>query len=82
VLEKLPSCLETVPVQDRQAVLHHGELRRAIDEANKRLGPDGRLFVRPSGTEPVIRVLGEGEDEGLVRSTVQEIVHLIASELS
>jgi phosphoglucosamine mutase len=39
----------------------------------KRLGREGRLVVRPSGTEPVVRVMGEGEDRMLVESVVDEI---------
>jgi phosphoglucosamine mutase len=52
---------------DRPAV------KRAIAEGERRLGNAGRLVVRPSGTEPVIRVMAEGEDEDLVTAVVEEI---------
>ena len=42
-----------------------------------RLGNQGRLVIRPSGTEPVVRVMAEGEDAGLVRAVVADIVAAI-----
>ena len=39
--------------------------------------PAGRLLVRKSGTEPVIRIMGEGDNEKLVREVVREVVQLI-----
>jgi phosphoglucosamine mutase len=45
-------------------------VRQAIDEAIARLGESGRLVIRPSGTEPLIRVMAEGDDERLVNAVV------------
>jgi phosphoglucosamine mutase len=47
---------------------------RAIDAGKAKLGEGGRLVIRPSGTEPVIRVMAEGDDERLVSTVVSEIV--------
>jgi len=69
----LPQILENIryvdgqPLEDRR-VLH------AIEDAKARLGQQGRVVIRASGTEPVIRVMAEGDDEGLVTSVVGEIV--------
>jgi phosphoglucosamine mutase len=52
-------------------------VKNAIAEGEVRLGSMGRLVVRPSGTEPVIRVMAEGEDEELVASVVDEVCHVI-----
>jgi phosphoglucosamine mutase len=52
-------------------------VRRAIDSGNSKLGKSGRLVIRPSGTEPVIRVMGEGDDERLVNTVVSDIVHAL-----
>ncbi len=52
-------------------------VKRAITEGEARLGAMGRLVVRPSGTEPVIRVMAEGEDEELVAAIVDEICAVI-----
>ena len=43
-----------------------------------KLGNSGRLVIRPSGTEPVIRVMAEGDDEGLVSRVVGEIVDALS----
>ena len=48
--------------------------KSAIDEGEKRLNGHGRLLVRSSGTEPVIRVMGEGDDRILVEEVVDHIV--------
>ena len=49
-------------------------MRSAIKSAEQRLNGHGRLIVRPSGTEPVIRVIGEGDDRMLVEEVVDGIV--------
>ena len=51
----------------------------AIDEARERLGVQGRLVIRPSGTEPLIRVMAEGDDRVLVEKVVNDIVDVISS---
>ena len=52
-------------------------VKSAIDEARDRLAATGRLVIRKSGTEPVIRVMAEGEDEELVAAVVDEICQAI-----
>lgn len=49
-------------------------VKSAIDAGEKRLGKTGRLVIRASGTEPLIRVMAEGEDETLVKTVVDDIV--------
>ena len=49
----------------------------AIEDARKRLGNNGRLVIRPSGTEPVIRVMAEGDDRVLVERVVDDVVEVI-----
>ena len=49
----------------------------AIASAEKKLGRGGRLLVRPSGTEPVIRVMGEGDDRLLVEAAVNDVVEAL-----
>jgi len=55
---------------------------RAIDDGKGRLGSAGRLVIRKSGTEPVIRVMAEGEDEELVADVVEEICAAIVTAAS
>jgi phosphoglucosamine mutase len=57
--------------------LEDAAVRSAITSAEKKLGLGGRLIVRPSGTEPVIRVMGEGEDKVLVEAVVADIVEAL-----
>jgi phosphoglucosamine mutase len=52
-------------------------VKQAIDAGTLKLGKAGRLVIRPSGTEPVIRVMAEGDDEGLVSGVVGDIVEAV-----
>jgi phosphoglucosamine mutase len=54
------------------------QVKSAIADATARLGNSGRLVIRPSGTEALIRVMAEGDDEGLVRRIVDELCGIIA----
>jgi len=51
--------------------------QNAVRAAEDRLGKSGRILVRKSGTEPLIRVMAEGDDEGLVKSVVQELCSFV-----
>ncbi len=50
-------------------------IKQAIEAGNKELGSDGRILVRPSGTEPLIRVMAEGPEQ----AQLDEICHKIAA---
>jgi phosphoglucosamine mutase len=50
----------------------------SIADAEKRLGNQGRLVIRPSGTEPLIRVMAEGDDAYVVNEIVDELCSVIA----
>ena len=71
--DPLPQVLKNVRYRNGQP-LEHAEVRSAIANAEQRLGRQGRLIIRPSGTEPVIRVMGEGDDKILVEEVVDGIV--------
>jgi phosphoglucosamine mutase len=58
-------------------ILEQGKVKDAIAEAEKRLGTQGRLLVRKSGTESLIRVMAEGDDEALVNSIVSDLCAFI-----
>jgi phosphoglucosamine mutase len=75
--EALPQILKNVRYRTGKP-LENPEVKSAIADAEKRLNGSGRLLVRSSGTEPVIRVMGEGDD----RIVVEEVVDSIVSALS
>ncbi len=73
----LPQVLKNVKFK-QGTPLQDNHVRSMIADAEARLGNSGRLVIRPSGTEPVIRVMAEGDDEGLVTSIVDELCGAIA----
>lgn len=74
--DAVPQILENVRYADGSP-LEHDVVRRAIDVGKSRLGERGRLLVRPSGTEPLIRVMGEADDERLLQQVVGEVVEAV-----
>lgn len=78
VFKPLPQLLQNVRFQGGQP-LEAGEVKKAIEQAEVTLANDGRLVIRASGTEPVIRVMAEGDDQKLVQSVVNELCQVIES---
>jgi phosphoglucosamine mutase len=74
--EALPQVLKNVRFKSGKP-LENASVRLAIASAESRLGQGGRLLVRPSGTEPVIRVMGEGDDKALVEAVVDDIIEAL-----
>jgi phosphoglucosamine mutase len=74
--DPLPQLLKNVRYKNGQP-LDDVKVRSAITEAEQRIRGQGRLLVRRSGTEPVIRVMGEGDDKILVEEVVDHIVEAI-----
>ncbi|AEG16389.1 phosphoglucosamine mutase [Desulfofundulus kuznetsovii DSM 6115] len=81
-MEKLPQLLENVRVTDKEKVMNSPVLARAIREQEERLAGQGRILVRPSGTEPLVRVMVEGRDMDLLRSIAGKLVDVIRKESS
>lgn len=75
--EPLPQILKNVRYKSGRP-LDDEKVRAAIADATKRLGQEGRLVIRPSGTEPVIRVMAEGDDRDLVSHVVDDVVDVIS----
>ena len=78
VFEPVPQILENVRF-NAGVPLENDEVIAAIRAGEQKLGNSGRLVIRPSGTEPLIRVMGEGDDAVLVQNVVAEIVGRIQS---
>jgi phosphoglucosamine mutase len=71
--DPLPQVLKNVRYKSGKP-LENAKVRSAIKDGEDRLNGHGRLIVRPSGTEPVVRVMGEGDDKVLVEEIVDDIV--------
>jgi phosphoglucosamine mutase len=76
--EAVPQLMQNVRYANGSP-LEHAAVQSAIDTGRALLGDGGRLLVRRSGTEPVIRVMAEGDDEGLVRRVVGDIAEAVRS---
>ena len=74
--EPLPQVLENVRFKNGSP-LDDARVKSSIDDGSAKLGAHGRVLVRKSGTEPLIRVMAEGDDEKLVRAVVRQIAAAI-----
>ncbi|HEV2897859.1 phosphoglucosamine mutase [Mesorhizobium sp. AaZ16] len=74
--EPVPQLLKNVRFAGGKP-LETAPVKAAIEDARNRLGKSGRLVIRPSGTEPLIRVMAEGDDQKLVETVVNDIVGII-----
>jgi phosphoglucosamine mutase len=80
--ERLPQRLENVRVADRGAIEGATELWRAVDEENAKLEGRGRVLVRASGTEPLVRVMVEAPDEEECEAICDRLIELAKRELA
>ncbi len=78
--EMYPQILKNVRVKDKPATRNDPDVCKAVEEAEKKLGASGRILVRESGTEPVIRVMAEAETEELCRECVDGVVDVIVGK--
>ncbi|MGF1472649.1 MAG: phosphoglucosamine mutase [Rubrobacteraceae bacterium] len=82
VMEVYPQNLINVTVEEpaaARAVAAAGPVVRAVSEAEERLGEEGRILLRPSGTEPMVRVMVEHADENVCREVCEEVADVVAA---
>ncbi len=72
-MTKLPQTMINVRVGQRFDPFQRPALAQAVERAEQRLGDTGRVLLRASGTEPLIRVMAEGQDEALIRQVAEEL---------
>jgi phosphoglucosamine mutase len=72
-----PQVLENVKVKDKAAAQADPDVRAEVDKVAAELGDAGRILVRESGTEPLVRVMVEARDESVCRSCVDRVVNVI-----
>ena len=81
-MEKMPQTLNNVRGDNRADLDGNDAVQSAIRDVEKRLNGKGRVLLRPSGTEPVVRVMVEGEDAGLVSSLCEELAGTVERVIS
>ena len=75
-----PQLLVNVVVDTKDGWDDNANIRAAIEAAEKELGESGRVLVRPSGTEPLIRVMAEGPDQAQLETICQKIADVVVAE--
>ena len=78
-MEHYPQMLKNVQVKNKEAVMNSAELKAAVRDAEKYLHGEGRVLVRPSGTEPLVRVMAEAKDEQKLSEVVNKLAAVVES---
>ncbi len=79
-MKKFPQLLKNVAVSDKAAVMGNKKVQAEVERITEALGESGRILLRESGTEPVIRVMVEAETQDLCEQYVSDMVNLIYAE--
>jgi len=77
LIPRYPQQLKNIKVKDKGSIMESGDIRKKLAEMESFLEGKGRIVLRPSGTEPLIRVMVEAEEESLVDHVIGEFTHLI-----
>jgi len=81
VMESLPQVLYNVEVREKRDLSEFPEIKKTIEKIEKTLGEGGRLLVRYSGTEPLLRIMIEGEDENRLHHLAQDLKGMVEKSL-
>lgn len=83
VMEVLPQALVNakVPNHKKEKYMDYPEIAEAIEELNKKFDGTGRVLIRPSGTEPLVRVMIEGKDKNMIEEEAKKLAELIQNIL-
>lgn len=79
-LKIYPQVLENIRVTDKKAAQQDGDVQAAVKAVAQELGESGRILVRESGTEPLVRVMVEAADEDVCRRYVDSVINVIRSK--
>ena len=79
VMEVLPQALVNakVPNHKKESYMEYSEIAEAIAELEKKFAGEGRVLIRPSGTEPLVRVMIEGKDQKVIEEEATKLADLI-----
>ena len=75
-----PQLLKNVRVADKKTARENPEVVKAVNDVTEALGEEGRILVRESGTEPVIRVMVEAADDALCEKYVDQVIHVMKEQ--
>jgi phosphoglucosamine mutase len=78
VVHRLPQTLVNVPVTDRLAVAASDDVAAAVNAVEAELGESGRVLLRPSGTEQLVRVMVEAPTQEQADATAQRLAEVVA----
>jgi phosphoglucosamine mutase len=81
VMESLPQVLYNVDVREKRPLSEFQEIKLKIEEMERTLGNSGRVLIRYSGTEPLLRIMVEGEDEAQLHRFAQHLVELVKKRI-
>lgn len=81
-MRKLPQSMVNVKLGRKVDLSGNKAVQSAVSDVESRLGKNGRVLLRPSGTEPVVRVMVEGEDVATVDELARELSELVAAEVA
>ena len=79
-MRKFPQCMINVKTGNSANIIENASVKSAISEIETKLGKNGRVLLRHSGTEPVIRVMVEGEDGDTVDKMARELSEIVTSQ--
>ena len=80
-MRKLPQSMVNVPLDHNFDLVANKAVQSAVSDVESKLGKNGRVLLRPSGTEPLVRVMVEGEDMDIVSKLAQELSDIVATEV-
>ncbi|HPT70292.1 MAG TPA: phosphoglucosamine mutase, partial [Syntrophomonas sp.] len=72
-MEKQPQMLVNIKLEDKDTILAHDLVVASMQAAERKLGEQGKLVVRPSGTEPLVRIMAQGPNQDLLQEVIDEI---------
>ena len=76
-MEKQPQLLVNVRLEDKEKIINHPRVVEVLHQAEQRLGEWGKLVVRPSGTEPLVRIMAQGPDQDLLQEVIGDIQRVL-----
>ncbi|MCI1696767.1 phosphoglucosamine mutase [Aneurinibacillus aneurinilyticus] len=80
-MTQYPQILVNVRVADKTKLTGNIAVKSVVEEVEEKLGSNGRVLVRPSGTEPIVRVMAEGPDKSELEEYVEQIADVVKKEL-